>query len=181
MEIRCIHQARSALGEGALWVPEEKALYWLDQIRPEIHRLDPATREDVRFPLALPAQLGALGRHEGGGFMLAPSDGVSLLSADMRSPTGFNNPNCAQPQATVDAEGFLWTTHWGGWRITRFAPDGRVDREIAMPVKSITSCAFGGDAMDTLFVTTASIELEQGRWVFMDEAGFAAAPTTGGI
>ena len=83
--------------------------------------------------------------------------------------------------STVDAEGYLWSTHWGGWRVTRYAPDGRVDREIKMPVKSVTSCAFGGETMDTLFVTTASIENDNGRWVFMDDAGFAAAPMTGGI
>jgi len=83
--------------------------------------------------------------------------------------------------STVDAEGYLWSTHWGGWRITRYAPDGRVDREIEMPVKSVTSCAFGGEDMETLFVTTASIENDNGRWVFMDDAGFAAAPMTGGI
>jgi sugar lactone lactonase YvrE len=34
-----------------------------------------------------------------------------------------------------------------------------------MPVKSPTSCAFGGAAMETLFVTSASIEFENGRWV----------------
>jgi sugar lactone lactonase YvrE len=83
--------------------------------------------------------------------------------------------------STVDAEGYLWSTHWGGSRITRFAPDGRVDREIAMPVKNVTSCAFGGPDMSTLFVTTASVDLVEGRWRFMDEAGFAAAPMTGGI
>jgi xylono-1,5-lactonase len=83
--------------------------------------------------------------------------------------------------STVDAAGYLWTTHWGGWRITRYAPDGRIDREIPMPVKSVTSCAFGGANMDTLFVTTASIEFDNGRWIYMNEAGFDAAPTTGGI
>ena len=50
-----------------------------------------------------------------------------------------------------------------------------------MPVKSVTSCAFGGPDMTTLFVTTASVELVEGRWRFMDEAGFAAAPMAGGI
>jgi hypothetical protein len=35
--------------------------------------------------------------------------------------------------------------------------------------------------METLFVTTASIEFNEGRWIFMDEAGFDAAPLTGGI
>ena len=282
MEIRCILQARSALGESALWSPAEHALYWLDQIRPEIHRLDPATGIDTGFPLDLPAQLGALVPCEGGGLVLAASDGISVLSADRKTRRPFVNPIAAQPRAsfndakcdrqgrlwaattdrleidamgrlyrigpegeasaaaegficsngpsfspdgrimyhtcshervihaydvdadsgeasnrrvfatfdpavgvpdgsTVDAEGYLWTTHWGGWRITRFAPDGRVDREIAMPVESVTSCAFGGPDMTTLFVTTASVELVEGRWRFMDEAGFAAAPMAGGI
>jgi SMP-30/Gluconolactonase/LRE-like region len=54
-------------------------------------------------------------------------------------------------------------------------------RSIEMPVAKITSCAFGGEHMDTLFVTTASVELRYGRWIEMDDAGFAEAPTTGGI
>jgi sugar lactone lactonase YvrE len=70
--------------------------------------------------------------------------------------------------STVDAEGYLWSTHWGGWRITRYAPDGSVDREIEMPGKSVTSCAFGGTNMETLFVTTASVEFDNGRWIFME-------------
>src|SRR5947207_15678579 len=78
MEIRCILQARSALGESALWSPAEHALYWLDQIRPEIHRLDPATGIDTGFPLDLPAQLGALVPCEGGGLVPAASDRVSV-------------------------------------------------------------------------------------------------------
>ena len=88
MEIRCILQARSALGESALWSPAEHALYWLDQIRPEIHRLDPATGIDTRFPLDLPAQLGALVPCEGGGLVLAASDGISVLSAEVFRPLG---------------------------------------------------------------------------------------------
>jgi sugar lactone lactonase YvrE len=40
--------------------------------------------------------------------------------------------------STVDAEGYLWSTHWGGSCITRYAPDGRVDRKIEMPVAKIT-------------------------------------------
>ena len=85
MEIRCIHQARSALSESVLWSPQEKKLYWLDQIRPEIHCLDPVTGEDVEFPLDLPAQLGALVPYAGGSLVLVAADGITILSPDMKS------------------------------------------------------------------------------------------------
>lgn len=61
--------------------------------------------------------------------------------------------------ATVDAEGFLWSAEYDGWRLTRYAPDGRVDRRIDLPVQRPTSCAFGGSHFETLFVTTATQKL----------------------
>lgn len=60
---------------------------------------------------------------------------------------------------TCDTEGGLWVAHWGGWRISRFKPDGEVDRVIEMPVGQVTSCAFGGENYDRFFVTSASIGL----------------------
>jgi sugar lactone lactonase YvrE len=92
------------------------------------------------------------------------------------------DPRAGVPDgSTVDSEGYVWTAHWGGWRVTRYAPDGRIDREIEMPVKNVTSCAFGGSNLDTLFVTTASIEFDNHRWLFLDDAGFASAPLAGAI
>jgi sugar lactone lactonase YvrE len=44
----------------------------------------------------------------------------------------------------------------------RVAPDGKIDRIIEMPVKNITTCVFGGAALTTLFVTTASAEAPRG-------------------
>lgn len=63
--------------------------------------------------------------------------------------------------ATVDAQGYLWCAEYGGWRVTRFAPDGRLDRVISLPVQQPTSCAFGGAGYDTLFVTTAAQRLTE--------------------
>jgi sugar lactone lactonase YvrE len=60
---------------------------------------------------------------------------------------------------TVDADGFLWNAHYDGWRITRYAPDGRIDRIVRMPVQQVTSVMFGGTDLRTLFVTSASLRL----------------------
>lgn len=57
---------------------------------------------------------------------------------------------------TFDADGGLWIAHWGGSRISRFDPAGKVERAIALPASQITSMAFAGADLDRLFVTSAS-------------------------
>ena len=74
---------------------------------------------------------------------------------------------------TVDSEGFIWGAHWDGWRITRYAPDGRIVRTIGIPVPNVTSVAFGGDALDQLFITTARLG--------MSEDQLKEAPLSGGL
>ena len=59
---------------------------------------------------------------------------------------------------TVDARGGLWVAHWGGGRLSRFDPDGALDRTIALPASQITSCAFAGPQLDRLFVTSARMD-----------------------
>ena len=59
---------------------------------------------------------------------------------------------------TCDAEGGLWIAHWDGGRVSRFHPDGSLDRAVALPVSRVTSCVFGGPGLDRLFVTTAAFE-----------------------
>lgn len=74
---------------------------------------------------------------------------------------------------TTDREGCLWVAHWGGWRITRFRPDGIRDRAVPMPVSQVTSCTFGGDRLDRMFVTSARVGLS--------EAQLAKEPLAGGL
>ena len=57
--------------------------------------------------------------------------------------------------ATVDADGYLWSAIWDGWCLTRFAPDGTIDRKVELPVKRPTSAVFGGPELTTLYVTSA--------------------------
>lgn len=57
----------------------------------------------------------------------------------------------------VDAEGFIWNAVWEGYRVERFAPDGRLDRTIEVSVQKPTCVAFGGPDLDTLFITTSRL------------------------
>jgi len=66
------------------------------------------------------------------------------------------DPAEAPDGATVDADGYLWSVRYGGARIVRHAPDGRIDRVIDVPARQVTSCAFGGADLSTLFITSAT-------------------------
>ena len=79
---------------------------------------------------------------------------------------------------TVDAAGGLWVAHWGGSRISRFAPDGTLDRAIALPARQITNLAFAGDRFDRLFVTSAATGLPESPY---DGALFMVDPGTTGL
>jgi len=61
---------------------------------------------------------------------------------------------------TVDAEGCLWIAFWGGWCLRRYSPDAELRQKLDLPAAQITSCAFGGEGLRTLFVTSARRGLE---------------------
>jgi L-arabinonolactonase len=75
--------------------------------------------------------------------------------------------------STVDADGYLWSTRWGGGQVVRFAPDGRIDRVLELPAPQPTCAAFGGPGLDVLYVTTAR------QW--MAEEQIAGAPQSGSL
>jgi sugar lactone lactonase YvrE len=56
---------------------------------------------------------------------------------------------------TVDSHGFVWAAHWGGWRVTRYDPAGKLEREIRVPTELVTCIGFGGQNLDELYITTA--------------------------
>ena len=57
--------------------------------------------------------------------------------------------------AAVDAEGCYWTALFEGGRIQRYAPDGRLLAEHAVPARCPTMVSFGGPDRKTLYVTSA--------------------------
>jgi len=242
-------------GEGPLWVPEEKALYWVDIPPGRVFRYDPHTGQHQTFQFDVPVT--ALGIRRRGGFVVATAKGLAFwnppsVQLDLiaspeadRPDNRFNDGavdrqgrfwagtmNQVHPEAadgslyrldtnlsvhkmaegfavynggawspdgrtmyvtntmpgeiwayefdpasgkigdrrlfarvpaedgwpdghTVDSEGCLWSAHWGGWRVTRYDPTGKIERVIRMPVSQVSCCRFGGENLDVLYITTA--------------------------
>lgn len=56
--------------------------------------------------------------------------------------------------AAVDADGCYWICGNDAGFVHRYTADGKLDRSLAVPVKKPAMCAFGGENLDTLFVTS---------------------------
>ncbi|MFA5057107.1 MAG: SMP-30/gluconolactonase/LRE family protein [Opitutaceae bacterium] len=85
-------------------------------------------------------------------------------------PPGMGRPD----GSTMDAEGMLWVAMWDGGRVTRWNPrTGELLQTVRLPVTLVTSCAFGGPDLDTLYITSA-------RHGLTDQQ-LAAQPLAGGL
>jgi sugar lactone lactonase YvrE len=109
-------------------------------------------------------------------FDLDPPGNLSNKRVFLRFETAWGYPD----GMTTDAQGGIWIAHWGGARISRFLPDGRLDRVIPLPTSNITSMAFAGDGLDRMFVTSASLGCEGEAYagaLFEVDAGVVGLPT----
>jgi sugar lactone lactonase YvrE len=86
----------------------------------------------------------------------------------------------------VDCEGGLWVALWGGGVVRRYSAAGALEAEIGFPVPQVSSCAFGGEDLGDLYVTSAALglaaaELEDfggSGGVFRVRPGVSGMPTT---
>jgi sugar lactone lactonase YvrE len=85
---------------------------------------------------------------------------------------------------SIDAEGMLWIALWGGGGVGRWNPfDGQLLEMVACPASQTTACAFGGRALDTLYITSARHGLSEDQLQKEPHAGgiFAIKPGCQGI
>ena len=85
--------------------------------------------------------------------------------ADLASHRGFPDGS------TIDADGHLWNAEWGAFVVRRYTPDGRIVRQIGVPVKNPSCVVLGGLNLDELFITTARQEMKPQELDAMPEAG----------
>ena len=87
-----------------------------------------------------------------------------LIPAELGWPDGM----------TSDLEGNLWIAMWGGAALTKWDPaSGRLLMTIPIPALNVTSCAFGGEGLTDLYITSARKGLT--------EQQLAQYPLTGGL
>lgn len=114
--------------------------------------------------------------------LLWSDDGQTLFSADTldgviyryplndqglpgaRQVWAAEHPRGDPDGSAMDAEGYVWNARWGGHCLLRFAPDGRVDRIVELPVEHPTSCVFGGPDLTRLYVTSSRQAGSQSEW-----------------
>jgi sugar lactone lactonase YvrE len=73
----------------------------------------------------------------------------------------------------VDADGFVWIALFGGWRIERYSPDGKLVEQVRFPCANVTKLAFGGDDLRTVYVSTA--------WKGLSSEARRQQPLAGGL
>lgn len=93
----------------------------------------------------------------------------------LRNPRVFaKTPRGASPDgAAIDADGCVWSAHWGAGCVVRYTPDGEIDCRIEVPTSQPSCVCFGGPDLDVLCVTTARVDL--------DPATLAAEPHAGDV
>ena len=265
-------EKRTLVGEGVLWDPQDKVIYWIDILSHELYIYDPATGSSRTIPTC--QAVGTVVKRAAGGLVLALHNGFAFLDLDTEKMTPvadperdipanrFNDGKCdpagrfwagtmefgGAPDAgalycldtdhtvteklrpvtisngivwtadartmyyictaantvrafdydidtgaisnervvvtnegeggfdgmAIDAEDKLWVAVFGGWGVRRYDPEtGALLSEVRLPIAQVTACAFGGDNLDELYITSAAVGL--------DAAALTAQPLAGSL
>lgn len=83
---------------------------------------------------------------------------VSGIRTVVRFPEGAGEPD----GMTIDREGMIWVAHWNGGCVSRWNPHtGEQLASAEVPAPLVTSCTFGGEQLDELYITTARAGMSQ--------------------
>jgi sugar lactone lactonase YvrE len=103
-------------------------------------------------------------------------DPVTGEMGDRRPFVSLGSGDLVPDGLAVDAQGGVWIAVWGGGVIQRYRPDGRLIGVVRLPAAHVTSCAFGGQQLDQLYVTTAAGPGSSAGALFTCPAGVPGLP-----
>lgn len=117
------------------------------------------------------------------------SGGIDVFGCDpvtgaLGARTRFVTMDDAIPDGlALDSGGCLWVAVFGAGQVRRYTPAGVLDTVISLPVSQPTSVTFGGDDLDTLFITTGRERLTPQQRAAQPHAGdlFACTPGATGL
>lgn len=177
-------------GQGRLWIgtfdlgeTEPRGALWL--ISPD----GTPTLADAGFPVVN----GPAFSPAGDKMYVSDSVNKRILAYEVRTQAPWLGPRRVLARMTreeglpdgltVDSEGCVWCAHWDGGRVTRFSPQGDRLMVVSLPVRRVTSVAFGGALLDTLYITTARYGLEAEELARTPGAGdlYAVKPGVTGV
>ena len=118
-----ILNVRNRLGEGPLWHPTEKSLYWVDIFAGAYSRYDPAAMDIERIEVGV--TLGVLRLRKQRGMVTATRDGFQFWDPSARRLTPIASPEAGKPGARfndgmIDPQGRFWAG-------TMIEPEGGYD------------------------------------------------------
>lgn len=135
---KLVLDAKATLGEGAIWHPIEKKLYWVDIVGSELHIYDPATGKDMQFPTG--EKPGTVVPIEGGGALLATQNSIrtidtgtgelSLVIQPLHDPQVRFNDGKADPSGRFWVGTMAYDTKKGAGALYRMDKDKRFHRVV---------------------------------------------------
>jgi len=111
-DVVCILDAKAELGEGTLWDPVDRVLWWVDIWGRAIHRTDPVTGRDTVFPT--PHDVGCVGLRERGGLVVTLADGFYFFDPATGRFDHIVDPEADKPatrfnDGKTDRQGRFWS------------------------------------------------------------------------
>lgn len=252
-EPRDVWELKAELGEGPVWVERDRALWFVDIKKKQVHRFDPA--DGSKRSWDAPEQVGFVFPAERGGFVAGLETGLYhfddqsgrfdlIVEVEADKPTNRLNDGVVDPQGrlwfgtmdngekaksgafycfasgkvtptsidgiaitngptvspdgrllyfvdtlsrtievadivgdgalserrpfaridpkdghpdgpSMDSNGYLWISLYGGWEAHRYTPSGELVERVRFPVANITKAAFGGEDLRIAYATTA--------------------------
>ncbi|PPU78644.1 MULTISPECIES: SMP-30/gluconolactonase/LRE family protein [Xanthomonas] len=98
-------------------------------------------------------------------------DPETAQTSNTRVFTTLDRDDAEPDGSIIDSQGHLWNAQWRASRVVRYRPDGSVERIVQLPVKHPTCSAFGGAALDRLYVISSRLDQSAEELARMPDAG----------